>query len=131
MTKILGTRLRQTWWFAGILAVLSSLLTNLVVRSAGMPSPDTLAQWVVYFLCFVGFWRCFDFLGWLAVLLIAPISESRSSAPSPVRLTTKHRLPPSAASATLLPRHDRFNWEFGLFSKIARRRAASVARHRR
>lgn len=75
MTKILGTRLRQTWWFVGIVAMVSSLLTNLVVRAAGMPSPESLAQWVVYALCFVGFWRCFDFLGWLAVLVIAPSSK--------------------------------------------------------
>lgn len=75
MANVLGTQLRQTWWFVAIVAGLSALLTNLVLRAAGMPSPEGLAQFVVYFLCLVGFWRCFDFLGWLAVLLISPNSK--------------------------------------------------------
>ncbi|MCC2974411.1 hypothetical protein [Massilia sp. IC2-476] len=75
MAKALETRLRQTWWFVGIVAALSALLSNLVLRAAGMGSPESLAQWLVYFFCLVGFWRCFDFLGWLVLLLVAPSSK--------------------------------------------------------
>jgi hypothetical protein len=76
MTNVISTRLGRTWWFAGLLAGLSGLLTLPLLHAAGIPSPpETWAQWLVYFLCYVTVWRCLSFLCWFVVLLAAPSSK--------------------------------------------------------
>ena len=75
MTTHMTTNLSRKWWYVGIVAMLSTMLANLVLDAAGMPSRDGLARWTVYFLCFVGFWRSIDFAIWFAMLLIAPSSK--------------------------------------------------------
>lgn len=75
MTDVMTTSLGRTWWFAGGLAFLSALLTLPLLHAAGIGSPETWAQWLVHFLCFVTIWRVLGFLGWLAILLIAPKSK--------------------------------------------------------
>lgn len=75
MTDVTRTGLGGTWWFVGLLSGLSGLLTLSLLRAAGMGSPQDWAQWLVYFLCFFAVWRCLSFIGWFAVLLIAPKSK--------------------------------------------------------
>ncbi|WP_313032364.1 hypothetical protein [Massilia alkalitolerans] len=75
MTDVMTTSLCRKWWVPGILGFLSAVLTMPLLRTAGMGSPESWAQWVVYFLCFFTIWRCLGFLGWLAVLLIVPKSK--------------------------------------------------------
>ena len=72
--KMVSTQLGQKWWYVLVVIGLSTIASKLLLRSAGIEPPETLAQYAVEFLCFVGFWRIFDFLGWVAVLLIAPSS---------------------------------------------------------
>jgi hypothetical protein len=75
MTDVMTTSLGRKWWFAGILGFLSALLTFPLLREAGMGSRENWAQWLVYFLCFFTIWRVLGFLGWLAIVLIAPKSK--------------------------------------------------------
>ena len=75
MTNVISTRLGRTWWFAGLLAGVSALLTLPLLHAAGIPSPENWAQWLVYFLCYVTVWRCLGFLGWFVVLLVSPSSK--------------------------------------------------------
>lgn len=71
----MGSKLESQWWYGGLVTALSMLSTRLVFESAGLPLPDNLAQWILCAFCFVCTWRCFSFLGWLGVLLIAPASR--------------------------------------------------------
>ena len=75
MMKPMTTQLSRKWWYVAVVALLSSLLTNLLLDAAGMPARESPAQWLVYFLCLVSFWRSIDFILWLAVLLVAPASK--------------------------------------------------------
>ena len=75
MTDVMTARRGRTWWTAGVLAFLSALLTLTLLHAAGIGSPDNWAQWLVHFLCFGTIWRVLGFLGWLALVLIAPKSK--------------------------------------------------------
>jgi hypothetical protein len=75
MTNVMSTGLGRKWWFNGLLGGLSALLTLPLLRAAGLASPDNLAQWVVYFLCFFSVWRALAFAGWLLLLLVSPSSK--------------------------------------------------------
>lgn len=75
MTNTMLTNLSRTWWFVGGLSAASGLVTLPLLHAAGMGSPETWAQWLVWFLCFSGVWKCLSFIGWFAVLLLAPSSK--------------------------------------------------------
>lgn len=75
MTNVMLTGLGRKWWFAGLLGGLSALLTLPVLSAAGLAQPGNWAQWLVYFLCFCGVWRCLAFAGWFALLLVSPSSK--------------------------------------------------------
>lgn len=75
MTDVMASALGRKWWIAGLLGGLSALLVFPLLRAAGIGTPQGWAQWLVYFLCFGAVWRCLSFVGWLAVLLIAPNSK--------------------------------------------------------
>ena len=75
MRKIMSTKLVRHVWITGLLSGLGTLLTILVLRRAGMPMPDTAAQWIVYFLCFTGIWKCLEFAAWFVLLLVVPTSK--------------------------------------------------------
>jgi len=75
MNKPMPTKLNRNVWVTGVLSGLSTLLTILVLRLAGMPMPDTAAQWIVYFLCFTGIWKCLECVAWFVLLLVAPTSK--------------------------------------------------------
>jgi hypothetical protein len=70
-----STTLEQKWWFIVSAAALSAVFTNLVLRMAGLGSPENLAQFIVYLLCFMGIWKCIAFLSWLLVLVLKPSSK--------------------------------------------------------
>lgn len=74
MTNVMLTGLGRKWWFVGSLSGLSGLLSFPVLQAAGLGSPENWAQWLLYFLCFSGIWKCLSVLGWFAVLLLAPSS---------------------------------------------------------
>lgn len=75
MTDVMMTGLGRRWWFVGLLSGLSALLTLPLLHAAGVGSPQNWAQWLVHFFCFFTIWRCLGFIGWLAVILIAPSSK--------------------------------------------------------
>lgn len=75
MTNVILTNLGRKWWFVGGLSGASALLTLPLLHAAGMDTPETWAQWLVSFLCFSGVWKCLSFIGWFAVLLLAPSSK--------------------------------------------------------
>jgi hypothetical protein len=64
--------LEKKWWFIALASLLSVLLTLSLMRSAGVWPAQGMAQWVIYFFCFAGIWKCLSFLGWLIVLLVSP-----------------------------------------------------------
>ncbi len=75
MKDVMTIALGRTWWFAGLLACFSALLTLPLLHAAGVGSPQNWAQWLVHFLCFFTIWRGLGLLGWFAVVLIAPTSK--------------------------------------------------------
>lgn len=67
------SELEKKWWFSAVVGALAALTTVFLMSAAGLfPFEYTVAQWVVWFLCFVGLRRCFSFLGWLTVLIVSP-----------------------------------------------------------
>lgn len=68
------SKLERKWWFVAIVSLLSTMTTLYVIEAAGIRSPYSLAQWVLYFCTFAGIWRACSFLGWLLVLAVAPRS---------------------------------------------------------
>ncbi len=75
MTNVMATNLGRKWWFVGGLGGASALLTLPLLHAAGLPSPDTWAQWLVYFLCYGGVWKFLEFVSWFAFVLLAPSSK--------------------------------------------------------
>ncbi|MCA1246586.1 hypothetical protein [Massilia sp. MS-15] len=75
------SNLERKWWFAGLSGAVGTACTWWTLRAAGIGSPDGVAQWLVYFCCFIGFTRAFSFLAWLALLLARPSSPLLDSAP--------------------------------------------------
>lgn len=72
---IKASRLERQWWFIAPACALAAFLTVLTMNEAGIPHPYNTAQWLLYFLCFSGIHRAASFLGWLAVLCLAPKSR--------------------------------------------------------
>lgn len=75
------SELEKKWWFLLVVSFFTTFSTIGLLYTAGMPPFEySAAQWAVWLLCFLGLQRCFSFLGWLAVLLIAPktISQERA-----------------------------------------------------
>lgn len=67
------SELEKKWWFVLVVGFLTFLSTIGLLYAAGMPPFEySPAQWVVWFLCYMGLQRCFSFVGWLAVLVISP-----------------------------------------------------------
>lgn len=65
--------LEKKWWFVLVVSCFTTLSTIGLMYTAGLPPFDySIAQWAVWFLCFMGLQRCFSFLGWLAVLVVSP-----------------------------------------------------------
>jgi hypothetical protein len=75
MNVMVTTNMGRSVWVTGFLSSLSALLTLLLRDFAGMLPPENLAQWLVYFLCFAGIWKCLGFVAWFGVLLVAPRSK--------------------------------------------------------
>jgi hypothetical protein len=75
MKSRVSSTLEQKWWFIVSAGALSAAFTNLVLRMAGLGSPENLAQFIVYLLCFTGIWKCIAFLSWLLLLLLKPTSK--------------------------------------------------------
>lgn len=68
------SKIERKLWFVGIVGGLSAVVTIYVMRTAGIWEPANLAQWILYFFCFVGIHRCISFLGWGVLLQVAPKS---------------------------------------------------------
>lgn len=68
------SELERKWWFSLPVGMLAMLATLWLLHTVGFtPFPQYgVAQWAVYFLCFVGLQRCISFLGWLTVLIVSP-----------------------------------------------------------
>lgn len=75
MKNVMLTSLEQKWWFAGIRAGLSALVTLPLLQAAGLSSAGDWAQWLVHFLCFYTVWSAIGFLGWFVIMLAAPSSK--------------------------------------------------------
>jgi hypothetical protein len=73
---MLTSKLENKWWFAAPVCVLTTFVATLILDRAGIGFPDSVWQWLVAFCCYFCIGRSFSFLGWLAVLLIAPSNEA-------------------------------------------------------
>ncbi|MFC0251891.1 hypothetical protein [Massilia consociata] len=68
------SNLERKWWFVAAMAGGSTFCSLLLLGMAGIGALRGPAQWMLHFFCLIGFWRCFSFLAWFAVLLVAPSS---------------------------------------------------------
>jgi hypothetical protein len=73
---IMTTKLERNWWFLLPVTGLAAALTAYLMDSAGLARPYTVAQWVLYGVCFGGLQRGFSFVGWLLVLFLSPSSKA-------------------------------------------------------
>lgn len=70
-----STTLEQKWWFIMCVAALSGFFSSMILRTAGLGSPENLVQFIVHVFCFMGIWRCIAFASWLALVLLKPASR--------------------------------------------------------
>jgi len=66
-------------WMNAVATGAGVFCTIALMKSAGFWPTSGIAQFAVYFFCFMGLWRFFSFLLWLATLLATP-SRSKKSA---------------------------------------------------
>ena len=79
------SRLEKNGWFIAAVSSVTAVLTILLLHGAALWPARGVEQWVVYFFCFAGIWRCISFLGWLIVLIAAPSSKVLNRGPEPGR----------------------------------------------
>ena len=60
------------WWFIAIVSAGSAVLTQLLFLAAGLSITASGWTLVIFALCVSALFRLVSFLGWLAVLAIAP-----------------------------------------------------------
>lgn len=65
----------RKWWYVAASAFLSTVITISLLRAAGIWPTTGVAQWIVYFICFVGVWRCIGFVSWFVILFTTPSSK--------------------------------------------------------
>lgn len=58
---------------------LSVFCTVALMKIAGFWPTTGIAQFAVYFFCFIGLWRFFSFLLWLVMLLVPSSKLGKSS----------------------------------------------------
>lgn len=69
------TKLEKKWWYVGAVSLLTALMTIPLAISAGIWPITNIAQFVVYFLCFVLIARILAFLGTLVLAVSYPSSK--------------------------------------------------------
>ena len=75
------SKLEKKWWFVATISFLATLFTIALMQSAGVWPVNGFAQWLVFFMCFAGCWRCLSFLGGLIVVLVSPKSKALDEGP--------------------------------------------------
>ena len=70
------SKFEKKWWFIAPVSLVSTMLTMLLMHSAGMWPAKGMAQWTVYFFCLLGVWKSMSFLAWLTILFAWPSSKA-------------------------------------------------------